>query len=214
VREAKRHTLSRVSFERRPRFRDQTGDSMERPAFLSHLPEETALDVLRATVVATLPALVDENVVLTSELDYGYEDLPIAGELAGHLRAATAAWHTKRGAKTDFRALRRAFENAFSAGLAIGHQIHAQDGDGLRLDLSALTDLESEAPFPVPESLKEFMESRREAVRSAFAAVQDKQLLAAASTGNQDLLGDFLAATCLWAFLAGVEAGLAQLEGL
>jgi hypothetical protein len=187
---------------------------MERPAFLSHLPEETALEVLRATVVATLPSLVDENVVLTSELDYGYEDLPIAGDVAAHLRAAVAAWHRKRGAKTDFRVLRRAFESAFSAGLSIGHQIHAQDGDGLRLDLAALTDLESEAPFPVPESLAELRESSREAVRSAFTSIQDKQLLTAASTGNPDLLGDFLAATCLWACLAGVEAGLARLEGL
>lgn len=187
---------------------------MERPAFLSHLPEENALEVLRATVVVTLPALVDESVVLTSELDYGYEDLPIAGDLAGHLRTATRAWHKKRGSKTDFRILQRAFENAFAAGLVLADQIHTQDGDGLHLDLAGLTDMESDAPFPAPGFLEDFLESRREGVHSAFTAIQDSQLVAAASTGSEDLLGDFLAATCLWACLAGVEAGLARLEGI
>ena len=186
---------------------------MERPTFLEHLAEESAVELLQATAVVVLPACVDEGLILTSELEYGYEDLPIVSDLATQLRAAFRGWHMARGTKTDFRIAQKAFANAFVAGLQIAAQINAPEGDGLRLDLETLLNVGgSKVPVP-PTALAQWAVSRSDSVAAAFVTIQDKQLAIAASTKSEELLDDFLACACMWASLAGVEAGLERLQG-
>jgi len=186
---------------------------MERPAFLAHLAEENAIELLQATAVVVLPACVEEGLILVSELEYGYEDLPIVSDLAAQLRAAFRGWHLIRGDKTDFRVAQKVFTNAFVAGLQIASQIHGPEGDGLRLDMGTLLDVGSSRTAQPPADLVQWAASRIDSVAAAFVTVQDKQLAIAASTRSEDLLDDFLACACLWASLAGVEAGLEQLQG-
>jgi len=187
---------------------------MERPSFLAHLSEERAVDLLQATAVVVLPACVDEGLILTSELEYGYEDLPIVSDLAEQFRTAFRGWHLTRGDKPDFRVAQRAFSNAFVAGLQIASQIHEPEGDGLHLDLGVLLKVGSTRLAEPPPALAQWAASRIDSVAAAFVTVQDKQLAIAASTKNDDLLDDFLACACLWASLAGVEAGLEHLQAV
>jgi len=187
---------------------------MERPPFLAHLAEENAIELLQATAVVVLPACVDEGLILTSELEYGYEDLPIVSDLASQLRAAFRGWHLTQGDKPDFRVAQRAFTNAFVAGLRIASQIHEPEGEGLRLDMGALLNVGSARPPEPPASLAEWAGGRIDSVAAAFVTVQDKQLAIAASTRSQELLDDFLACACLWASLAGGEAGLERLQAV
>ena len=186
---------------------------MERPSFLAHLSEERAVDLLQATAVVVLPACVDEGLILTSELEYGYEDLPIVSDLAAQLRAAFRAWHIARGTKPDFRIAQKAFTNAFVAGLQLAAQIHDPVGEGMRLDLETLLNLGgTRVPVP-PSALAAWAVGKSDSVAAAFVTVQDKQLAIAASTKSDELLDDFVACACLWASLAGVEAGLERLQG-
>jgi len=186
---------------------------MERPNFLAHLPEENAVELLRASAVVVLPACVDEGLILDSELEYGYEDLPIVSDLASQLRAAFRGWHLTSGGKPDFRVAQRAFSNAFVAGLQISVQLHEPDGDGLRLDLEPLLKVGSTRLPEPPADLAPWAASKLESVAAAFVTVQDKQLAIAASTKSEELLDDFLGCACMWASLAGVEAGLERLQG-
>jgi hypothetical protein len=187
---------------------------MERPPFLAHLPEENAVELLKASAVVVLPACVDEGLILTSELEYGYEDLPIVSDLSAQLRAAFRAWHLTRGDKPDFRIAQKAFTNAFVAGLQIAAQIHEPEGEGLRLDLGTLLKVGSNRLPTPPSTLAEWAAGRMDSVAAAFVTVQDKQLAIAASTKSEELLDDFVACACLWASLAGVEAGLERLQGV
>jgi hypothetical protein len=187
---------------------------MERPPFLAHLSEENAVEILKATAIVVLPACVDEGLILASELEYGYEDLPIVSELAAQLRIAFRGWHIAGGGKTDFRVAQKAFSNAFVAGLQVASQIHVPDGDGLRLDLGALMNLGGSRLPEAPSDLSDWAKSKAESLAAAFVTVQDKQLAIAASTKSEELLDDFLACACLWASLAGVEAGLERLQGV
>lgn len=185
---------------------------MERPSFLGHLDPQTAIEQVQASAVVVLPAFVDEGIILTSELEFGYEDLPLACDVAAELRGAFRSWHRARSAKTDFRTAARAFAHAFHAGVGIARQIREQDGDGVHLDLADIVDLDGDGMVAVPESLSGWIQGLRQPLAGAFVSVQDKQLVAVASTKNDELLDDFFACACLWSCLAGVEAGLEKLD--
>ena len=185
---------------------------MERPPFLAHLEGDVAIEQVKASAVVVLPALVDEGILLLGELEYGYEDLPLASDVASALRHAFRSWHRVRGVKTDFRAAARAFAHGFNAGVGMASQIRERDGEGIRLDLADLASLDGEGMAAVPATLQGWVASLQEPLAAAFVSVQDKQLAIVAGAGKEDMLDDFLACACLWSCLAGVEAGLERME--
>lgn len=185
---------------------------MERKALLSHRSEIQAKDILDASRIVVLSAFVEEGTLLSDELGYGHDDIPLCEDLAAHLRE-TAMQHVWAGTSADFRVFQRAFVASFAAGLDLASQIHLEEGDGLSLDLDSFRLVESSSPFLVESPLAGLFSQQLQPVENAFTSVQNKQLAVVASTKDHALLGDFVACACLWSTLAGIEAGLCHLEG-
>lgn len=185
---------------------------MKLPGFLHDRPRREAENTLETTAVAVLGAFEEAGLILTSELEYGFEDLPMLATLAGLLRDQSALWHTSRGVATDFRALQKGFVHAFRCGIDLATQLHRRDGDGLRLEGIATDVFDGARRTKVGAPLTEFAVSAGKTAEDVFVSFQNRSLAIAASTRNEVLLGDFYACGCLWAALAGVEAGLTELE--
>lgn len=186
---------------------------MERPSFLDHRPPQSAEDILSATGISVLSAFVEEGVLLTSELGYGFEDIPMVADLVGHLRDAVIETHPPAPAPWDFRLLQTAFVQAFALGLDLASQMRDEGDDTLRLDLDAIRLVDSDAPFLVESPLADAFARWHPALENIFVSVQNRTLAAPASTQDRALLLDFHASACLWSCLSGIEAGLCQLEG-
>ncbi|HNY32059.1 MAG TPA: hypothetical protein PKO15_14335 [Fibrobacteria bacterium] len=185
---------------------------MERPSCLDHRDPKTANDIVSATAAAILPAFVEEGILLTSELGYGYEDIPLTSELAMHLVETVILQHPPAPAPLDVAVLRKAFMVAFALGLDLASQMH-DDDEGLRLDLEAVRLIDPDAPFLVESPLADQFASWQMQVGNVFARLKDRSLAPAESTGDRSMALDHLAAGCMWSCLAGIEAGLCHLEG-
>ncbi|MBK8802525.1 MAG: hypothetical protein IPN71_10830 [Fibrobacteres bacterium] len=186
---------------------------MERPSCLDHRDPKTAEDIVSATAVTILPAFVEEGILLTSELGYGFEDIPLTSEISMHLMEAVIHQHPPAPAPWNFTTLQKAFVVAFALGLDLASQMHADDEDGLRVDLDAVRLMDPDAPFLVESPLAEQFATWHVQVENAFVQFQNRCLATAASTGDRAMALDFLAAGCMWSCLAGIEAGLCHLEG-
>lgn len=171
-----------------------------------------AENVLETTCLTVLTAFEQAGLIQTTELEYGFEDLPMFATLSGLLRDESALWHGSRGSATDFRALQKGFVHAFRSGIDVSTQLFRRDGNGLRIDgnLSGVFDGNHKTRVGAP--LTEFAISSGKIAEDVFVTFQDQSLATAARTQNQLLLGDFYACGCMWAALAGVEAGLTVLE--
>lgn len=185
---------------------------MKMPGFLLDRPPLEAENTLGTTAITVLGAFEASGLIPTSELEYGFEDLPMLATLAGLLRDQSASWHTSRGVATDFRALQKGFVHAFRCGIDLATQLHRREGDGLRLEGISSDVFDGARRTKVGAPLTEFAVSAGRTAEDVFVSFQDQSLATAASTKNEVLLGDFYACGCLWAALAGVEAGLTELE--
>ena len=185
---------------------------MNLPAFLSNRPSVEAENAVGSTSVIVLGAFEEAGVILSTELEYGFEDLPLLATLAGLLRDEVLAWHRRRSIPTDFRVLQRGFVQAFLAGLDVSAQLHRQLGEGIKLDADLSGVLDGTRSISVREPLTESVDEFSALAETAFVDFQNKILAVAASTKNELLLGDLYACGCLWAALAGVEAGLTEFD--
>lgn len=185
---------------------------MSLPSFLSDRPALEAGNVLESVCVTVLTAFADEGVIFSTELEYGWEDLPVVSDLSALLARETLAWHRSRGQATDFRVVQRAFVHAFLCGLDLAVQLHRREGEGLSLEPSFAGILDGDRTHRLDASLQQVTEGLRTRVEEVFVVFQDRSLATAASVRNETLLHDFLACGYLWASLAGVEAGLVALE--
>lgn len=185
---------------------------MKLPGFLLDRPPLEAENTLETTAITVLSAFEEAGLILTSELEYGFEDLPMLATLAGLLRDQSALWHAAKGVATDFRALQKGFVHAFRSGIDVATQLHRRDGEGLRLAAVATGVFDGTTRTKVGVPLSEFAISAGRMAEDVFVTFQNQSLAIAASTKNDVLLGDFYACGCLWAALAGVEAGLTELE--
>lgn len=185
---------------------------MNLPDFLVDRPPVEAQNLVEATAITVLTAFVQEELLQSTELEYGYEDLPVLTSLARVLREEARAWHVRRGSATDFRVLQRGFVHAFRSGLDLAAQLHLREGEGLVLpaSLEGILDGAKQAPVRVP--LQELAEPMSLLATDIFVVFQNQTLAIAASAKNELLLDDFFACGCLWAGLAGVEAGLTRLD--
>lgn len=186
---------------------------MERPSYLMHRDPHIAEDIVGATAMAILPAFVEEGILLTSELGYGFEDIPLTSELASHLVDSVREQLPPPPSPVDFTLFQKAFVVAFALGLDLASQMHAEDDEGLRVDLDAVRLIDSDAPFLVESPLADEFAHWREQVKNVFVQFQNKSLAPATSTGDRSMSLDFLAAGCMWSCLCGIEAGLCHLEG-
>lgn len=185
---------------------------MNLPDFLVDRPPVEAQNLVEATAITVLTAFVQEELLQTTELEYGYEDLPMVTSLAGVLREEARSWHSRRGVATDFRILQRGFVHAFRVGLDLAAQLHLREGEGLKLsvDLDGVLDGSRQASVRAP--LQEVAETLAVQAAEIFVVFQNQTLAIAASAKNPVLLDDFFACGCLWSGLAGVEAGLTRLD--
>lgn len=181
---------------------------MKLPAVLDGFSPESGEDLLHSTSLAVLGAFLQEKVIEDLELAYGYEDLPLLDELAVVLRARMGARLAGRG--PDVPALQRGFVHAFLSGLDIAAQLHLRNGDGLHLDASLNGVFDGRVQLGVREPLDAAALELAPVAENAFITFQDHILKAVASTRDTAMLLDFWATGCLWAALAGVEAGLQQ----
>lgn len=188
------------------------GLSVKLPGFLLDRPALEAENTLETTAITVLGAFEDAGLILTSELEHGFEDLPLLATLAGLLRDQAFTWHASRGVATDFRALQKGFVHAFRCGIDLATQLHRRDGDGLRLEGISTEIFDGAHRAKVGPPLTEFAVIAGKTAEDVFVTFQNQSLAIAASTKNEILLGDFYACGCLWAALAGVEAGLTELE--
>jgi hypothetical protein len=185
---------------------------MNLPDFLVDRPPLEAQNLVEATAITVLNAFVQEELFPSTELEYGYEDLPLLTSLATLLRDEARAWHQRRGSATDFRVLQRGFVHAFRAGLDLAAQLHLREGDGLVLPAGLDGVLDGTKRSPVRPPLQEIAEPMSLLATDIFVVFQNQTLAIAASAKNELLLDDFFACGCLWAGLAGVEAGLTRLD--
>jgi len=185
---------------------------MSLPSFLADRPALEAANVLESVCVTVLPAFADEGLILSTELEYGWEDLPLVVDLSTLLAQEVLAWHERRKLSTDFRVVQRGFVHAFLCGLDLASQLHRHDGVGLTLDGSLVGILDGQRTHALEGPLQTAAEGLSTQVADVFVVFQDRCLATAASVRNPILLHDFLACGCLWAALAGVEAGLVALE--
>lgn len=185
---------------------------MNLPVFLADRPPVEAQNMVEATAITVLTAFVQEELLQSTELEYGYEDLPLLTSLATLLREEARAWHLRRGTATDFRVLQRGFVHAFRAGLDLAAQLHLREGEGLVLAAGLEGVLDGTRQAPVREPLQEIAEHLSLLAMDIFVVFQNQTLAIAASAKNELLLDDFFACGCLWAGLAGVEAGLTRLD--
>jgi hypothetical protein len=182
------------------------------PGFLLDRPPVEAENALETTAITVLGAFEESGLIPTSELEYGFEDLPLLATLAGMLRDQSALWHAAKGVATDFRTLQKGFVHAFRSGIEVAIQLRRREGDGLRLEgnVAGVFDGSNRTKVGIP--LTEFAIRAGKTAEDVFVTFQNQSLAIAASTKNEALLGDFYACGCLWAALAGVEAGLTELE--
>ncbi len=185
---------------------------MPLPSFLSDRPALEAANALESICVTVLSAFADEGVILSTELEYGWEDLSVVADFSALLAQETLAWHRTRGLPTDFRVVQRAFVHAFLCGLDLAVQLHRRDGEGLILEASFAGILDGNHLHRPDISLQPVADELRSKAEDVFVVFQDRALATAASVRNEILLHDFLACGYLWAGLAGVEAGLVALE--
>lgn len=185
---------------------------MNLPPFLVDRPSLEAQNLVEATAISVLTAFVQGGLLQTTELEYGFEDLPMVSSLAGLLRDEARGWHARRGVATDFRALQRGFVHAFRAGLDLAAQLHLREGEGLVLSADLTGVLDGDRQSAVRSPLQEVAESLAIRAQDVFVEFQNQTLAVAASAKNTLLLDDFYACGCLWSSLAGVEAGLALLD--
>jgi len=182
------------------------------PKIFAERPTDVGTDVLSSSSFAVLGAFVAEGLIAGTELVYGYEDLPNYDELAGLLSEAVRFWHQEFQLATDFAVLQRGFVHAYLLGLDGAVQIHKQEGDGLRIPTSLAGILDGKRRAEVRAPLEALAKDSMEKIENVFVLYQDQILSPVASTRNQAMLYDFYAGGCLWAALAGVDAGLAALE--
>ncbi|MEN9352830.1 MAG: hypothetical protein RL318_155 [Fibrobacterota bacterium] len=185
---------------------------MNLPKILTGRPTEPALDILQATSINILGTLQGEGLISETQLGYGYEDLPLMDELAGLIAGAARFWHGEFQIATDFAVLSRGFVHAFLMGLETASQIHRADADGIHLETSLAGIFDGKRRATVSEPLSQAGVDVVAGLENTFVTFQDQILVPTASTHNQDLFYDFYACGCLWAALAGVDAGLARLE--
>ncbi|MEN9306860.1 MAG: hypothetical protein RL173_792 [Fibrobacterota bacterium] len=185
---------------------------MNLPSFLQNRPAQEAENAIGSTSVIVLSAFEEAGAILSTELEYGFEDLPLLATLAGLIRDEAHAWHVRRDSKTDFRVLQRGFVQAFLAGLDVAVQLHNKLGEGIKLDSDLSGILDGARTISVQEPMTESVSEFTTMAEGAFVDFQNKLLAVAASTKNDLLLGDIYACGCLWSALAGVEAGLTELD--
>ena len=187
---------------------------MKLPGFLLDRPLLEAENTLESTAITVLGAFEESGLIQTSELEYGFEDMPMLATLAGLLRDQSSLWHAAKGVATDFRALQKGFVHAFRCGIDVATQLHRRESDGLRLEGNVSLVFDGANRTKVGAPLTEFAISAGKIAEDVFVTFQNRSLAIAASTKNETLLGDFYACGCLWAALAGVESGLTELEPL
>lgn len=185
---------------------------MELPVFLVGRPVLEAENMLHATSLSVLVPFYESGLITATELEFGFEDLPLLADAAGLVRDAARRWHVRAGVATDFRVLQRGFVHAFRAGLDVAAQIHRHDGEGLAVNGSLDGIFEGKARLGVGVPLTEWAEAATTTAEDVFVTFQNQSLAIAASSKNQELLDDFYACGCLWSALAGVEAGLTRLD--
>ena len=184
---------------------------MNLPGFLIERPDTESHNVLHATSMTVLGAFADQGLIQSTELEYGFEDLPLLASLSGILRDAARNWHQRSGTATDFRVLQRGFVHAYLAGLGVAIQLTGESGKEITTDSDLRGILDGGRVLAVGSPLSEWALESTPEVQNVFVSFQDQSLAIAASTKNQTLLGDFFACGCLWASLAGVETGLTRL---
>lgn len=170
-----------------------------------------AVDLLHSTSLTVLGTLFDKGILPSTELGYGFEDLPLLDELSGLVRDAARFWHMETKIATDFAVLRRGFVHCFLLGLDCAGQIHRADGEGLRLPTSLSGVFDGRTLATVPAPLDALAKEHLAAVEDLFVDVQDKVLGPIVPTRNQDLLYDAYGCCCLWIALAGCDLGLGSL---
>ena len=185
---------------------------MNLPFFLETRDPLQAKDVLHATSMAVLGNFLAEGLLLATELEHGYEDLPHLQELAWNTRQAVLAWHVENQKLPDFEVLSRGFVHAVKLGLDTAVQIVAAEGEELRLDGSLEGVLEGHKTGLVGPPLDSWSGQLHDTFRNIFTGFQDQCLVAATMTRDPEVWGDFYACGCLWGALAGVEIGLLKLD--
>jgi hypothetical protein len=182
---------------------------MKLPQILEDRPA-AALDLLQSAALCVLGAMKGEALIESTELAYGFEDLPLLDELADLLRGAVRFWHEELGIATDFAVLQRGFLHAFRMGLETAGQIRRQDGDGLRIGTDLKGILDGRRVAEVSEPLDRVAQESAAKVENAFVIFQDQLLVPIASGRSLDMLYDAYACGCLWAALAGCDRGLSE----
>lgn len=182
------------------------------PSFLANRPLEEAENAVSSTCLVVLGAFLESGAITTSELEYGYEDLPLLATFAGLMRDEVSAWHRTRQTGTDFRILQTGFVECVRIGLDVAAQIDLRLGEAIRVDADLSGLLEGKRTIAVRSPLGEAAEGISAKARDAFVDFQNKQLAIAAGTKNPLLADDLFACGCMWAALAGVEAGLTLLD--
>lgn len=178
------------------------------PTLLDGFAPAQGEDLLHSTSLAVLGAFVQEGILEDCDLEYGFDDLPVLDELAVSLRGGAAAWKEAKG--IDAAALQRGFVHACLCGMDLAAQLLLREGDGLRLDASLAGVFDGRTRRSVRAPLREVATETVKKAEDAFVVFQDQILKAVASTRDEAMLLDFWAAGCLWAALAGVEAGLVR----
>lgn len=184
---------------------------MNLPKLLEGRPA-TAVDILHSTSLTVLGSLIGEGLIESTELTYGYEDVPPLDELAALIRDAARFWHGEMKIATDFSVLGRGFVHAFLMGMECASQIHRADGDGLRIPTTLAGIFNGKVRGEVSAPLTEASLTVPPKVENAFVAVQDQFLVPIASARNTDMLYDAYGCACLWAALAGCEHGTSLLD--
>lgn len=182
------------------------------PSFLANRPAVEAENVVGSTCVVVLGAFLDSGAITTTELEYGHEDLPMLATFAGLMRDEVAAWHRTHGTGTDFRVLQKGFVECVWIGLDVAAQMEQRIGEALRVDADLSGLLDDSRTVPVRPPLDAVVEAISAKARDVFVDFQNKQLAIAAGTKNELLANDIFACGCMWAALAGVEAGLTVLD--
>lgn len=185
---------------------------MQIPSFLANRPHDEAENAVGSTCLVVLGAFLESGAITTSELEYGYEDLPLLATLAGLMRDEVAAWHRTRQTGTDFRILQTGFAQCVRIGLDVAVQIDQHLGEAIRVDPDLSGLLDGKRTIAVRAPLDAHAEGISAKARDVFVDFQNKQLAIAAGTGNPLLANDIFACGCMWAALAGVEAGLTLLD--
>lgn len=182
------------------------------PSFLANRPVVEAENVVGSTCVVVLGAFLDSGAITTTELEYGHEDLPMLATFAGLMRDEVAAWHRTRAAGTDFRIMQKGFVECVRIGMDVAAQIEQRIGEALRVDADLSGLLDDSRTVAVRPPLDAVVEGISAKARDVFVDFQNKQLAIAAGTKNELLANDIFACGCMWAALAGVEAGLTLLD--